>query len=243
MVKIDKRKKYFVVLDVETAGGLQDRLTYDVGFAIVDKKGNIYEERSFLIKEIFNDKSLMNSAYYSEKVPSYLNELAEGKHELVSFWEMREILLGLMVQYNVKTFCAYNLKFDMSALKNTTNYLMTGSVRGSYKFLTPNFKDINLMCIWSLACEVLFSQKSFASFAYKNGFYTQAGNFKTSAEVAYAYMTNNPEYEEEHKGLEDVYIETSILARCLRQNKKFISGIINMPFQLVTKTHGKVGSN
>lgn len=241
MVKIDRRRKYFVVLDVETAGGLEGRLTYDVGFAIVDKKGNIYEERSFLIKEIFEDKDLMNSAYYAEKVPSYLRELDEGKHQVVSFWEMREVLLGLMEQYKVSTFCAYNLKFDMSALKNTTNYLMTGNINGSYKFLTPNFKGIKLMCLWSLSCEVLFSQKSFASFAFKHKLYNaKTGNFRTTAEVAYAYMTNNPTYKEEHKGLEDVYIETEIMARCLRQNKKFISGIINMPFRLVVKTHGKV---
>lgn len=130
----------------------------------------------------------------------------------------------------------------MSALKNTTNYLLSNgeTVKGKYKFLTPQFKELNLLCIWSLACEVLFSQKSFATFAVKHGFVTEAGNYKTSAEVAYAYMTNNPSYTEEHKGLEDVYIETEILARSLRQKKKFVSGIINMPFRLVTKVHGKV---
>lgn len=243
-LKADKRKKYFLVLDVETAGTLNQKLTYDVGFAVVDKTGKIYAERSYIIKEIFEQKHLMNTAYYAEKVPSYLKEINEGKHQVVSFWKMREELFRLMTEYNTQTFCAYNLNFDMNALKNTTNYLLNDchSVNGNYKFLTPQFKNLKLLCIWSLACETLFHQKSFAKFAVKNGFYSEAGNYRTSAEVAYAYMTNEPTYKEEHKGLEDVYIEAQILARCLRQKKKFVSGIIPMPYRLVTKVHGKVSS-
>ena len=65
--KIDNRKKYYLVLDVETTGGLGNPLIYDLGFAICDKKGNIYEKRSFIIKEIFDNKRLMDTAYYKEK--------------------------------------------------------------------------------------------------------------------------------------------------------------------------------
>lgn len=240
--KVDKRKKYIMVMDVETAGGLEKKLVYDLGFAIADKKGNIIESRSYLIEEIFEDTNLMNSAYYSEKVPSYRKELAEGKHELVSFWKAREELLLMAEHYGVQTFSAYNLNFDMSALKNTTNYLMSGrkSHKGKYSFLTPTFKHAELLCIWSLACEVLFSQKSFAKFAFKNGFYSEAGNYRTSAEVAYRYMTNDPDFVEEHKGLEDVKIEAEILGRCFKQNKKYLSGIISHPWRLVTNEHGKI---
>lgn len=240
--KVDKRKKYIMVMDVETAGGLAQKLVYDLGFAIVDKKGTIIEERSYLIQEIFEDKQLMDSAYYAEKVPSYRKELAEGKHELVSFWQAREELLLMAEHYGVQTFAAYNLNFDMSALKNTTNYLMSGmkSHKGKYKFLTPTFKNADMLCIWSLACEVLFSQKSFAKFAFKNGKYSEAGNYKTSAEVAYQYMINDPDFVEVHKGLEDVRIEAEILGRCLKQNKKYISGIISHPWRMVTNQHGKV---
>ena len=239
---VDKRKKYIMVMDVETAGGLEQKLVYDLGFAVVDKKGNIIEERSYIIREIFEDKNLMDSAYYSEKVPMYRKGLAEGKHTLVSFWQAREELLLMAEHYGVKTFSAYNLNFDMSALKNTTNYLMSGmkSHKGNYKFLTPNFKGSEMLCIWSLACEVLFSQKSFAKFAFNNGKFSQAGNYRTSAEVAYQYMTNDPDFVEEHTGLEDVRIEAEILGRCFRQNKKFVSGIISHPWRMVTKEHGKI---
>ena len=52
-IKIDRRKKYILVLDVETAGDVEKNpLCYDVGFLVADKKGNIYEEHSFAISEI-----------------------------------------------------------------------------------------------------------------------------------------------------------------------------------------------
>lgn len=241
MVKIDKRKSYTMVLDVETAGTLAQRLTYDIGLAIADKKGNIVEERSFLIQEIFMDRPLMATAYYAQKIPSYYQDLIEGKHELVSFEYARNEIFSLLEKYNVKTFSAYNLNFDLSALKNTYNYINTGDVKGGLDFFEPkHFEQMKLKCIWSYACEVLYSQKSFAKFATDNGFYTEKGNYKTSAEVGYAYMTNNPDFVEEHRGLDDVRIEVAIMARCNRQNKKHLSGILGSPWRLVVNTHGAV---
>lgn len=59
-MKVDKRKKYVMVLDVETTNNnIEDRehndgLVYDIGFVVADKQGNIYAKRSFAIKEIFD---------------------------------------------------------------------------------------------------------------------------------------------------------------------------------------------
>ena len=38
-------------------------------------------------------------------------------------------------------------------------------------------------------------------------------------------MTQNPNFEEKHTGLEDVKIEVQIMARCFRQHKKMDKGI------------------
>ena len=45
-------------------------------------------------------------------------------------------------------------------------------------------------------------------------------NIKTSAETVFAYMTKNEKYEECHTGLQDVLIETQIMAKCFAQHKK-----------------------
>ena len=66
--KIDKRKKYVIVLDTETCPvdksfekvDPYNMWAYDIGFAVVDKKGNVYETRSFVNADIFlQEKDLM----------------------------------------------------------------------------------------------------------------------------------------------------------------------------------------
>lgn len=225
--KIDKRRKYIMVVDVETAGGFDNPLVYDIGVAITDKKGNIYDTRSFIIEEIFSNTKLMSSAYYSKKVPLYHTKLAEGKAELISFINAREQILNLLSEYKVSQISAYNLLFDMGALTNTSKKLNV-----SNKFLTSEFKDIDCKDIWAFACSNLYTQKTFQKVAMKNGWYSAAGNLQTTAEVGYRYITGENDFIEEHTGLADVLIECKIMAKCYSQNKKKVANIISHPWKI-----------
>lgn len=234
--KVDKRKKYIMVLDVETAGNIGKPLVYDLGFAVIDKKGNIYEEKSFVISEIFDNQKLMEGAYYSNKLPLYYEGLENGKYQKVSFMKAREEFLKLMYKYDISTISAYNLNFDMRALK-TTMEKFNGK---GMKFLTADFKDIDLLCIWSFACEVLYSRKSFINFIDKHNYMTPKGNPLTNAEVGYQYITGNTDFEEAHMGLDDVRIEAKILAKCIAQKKRHDSGILGSPWNIVAKYNKSV---
>ncbi|MCB7071799.1 hypothetical protein LIZ76_18065, partial [Caldibacillus sp. 210928-DFI.2.22] len=75
-------------------------------------------------------------------------------------------------------------------------------------------KNLEINCIWHMACQTIFSQKSFPKWAFENGYYSKAGNLKTNAEVAYNWMMKTTDFVEEHTGLADVYIETAIMAWC-----------------------------
>ena len=229
--KVDKRKKYIMCLDVETAGNIGSPQVYDIGFAITDKKGNIYQKYSFVISEIFDNEKLMSTAYYACKVPMYLKDLEEGKALKVKFLEMREVFLKCMEVYNIEMVSAYNLNFDMRALRNTTEKLF-GKGR---RFLTSEYKDVDLMCIWSFACEVLYSRPSFINFIDKYNLMTEKGNPLTNAEVGYRYVSGDINFEEAHRGLQDVEIECQILAKCFAQRKKHESGILGSPWNIVAK--------
>ncbi len=229
--KVDRRKKYIMCLDVETAGNIGSPQIYDIGFAITDKKGNIYQKYSFVISEIFDNKKLMDTAYYACKIPMYLKDLEEGNALKVKFLEMREVFLKCMEVYNVEMISAYNLNFDMRALKNTTEKLFGKGKR----FLTSEYKDVDLMCIWSFACEVLYSRPSFINFIDKHNLMTEKGNPLTNAEVGYRYISGNTEFVEAHRGLEDVEIECQILAKCYAQKQKHESGILGSPWNIVAK--------
>jgi hypothetical protein len=213
-----------LMLDVETAGGFNEKLVYDLGVAVVLPNGEIIESHSFIIDEIFNNAGLMNSAYYAEKVPSYKAEIAQGMHEVVPFAFALNKVKELIYAYDLKIVSAYNLAFDLDAIWKTSKTLL------GYNY---GFKGLERLCIWSLACETIFQQTTYQKVAIRENWVSEAGNLKTSAEHAYRYITGDYKFVEQHKGLADVQIEAEIMAKCFRQKKKTISGIIQMPWKLV----------
>lgn len=209
---IDRRKKYMIVIDVETCGSFSNPIVYDIGYAICDKKGNIYEKNSIVISELFFDKyDLLRSAYYAEKLPYYYNNIGT-EFTLLTFENAKQEINNIMKLYGVTEVWAYNCNFDKNALDNTNRFLTS----------TENFfeTDITYHCIWRYAVNTILQQKMCFSFAkdYPTIAISDKGNMKTSAEFCYSYMINKP-FEEKHTGLQDVLIECAILARCIRQHK------------------------
>lgn len=208
-------KKYYLVLDVETANSTEDALVYDLGYVVCDKKGNIYEADSFIVSDIFFEEAdLMQSAYYAKKIPTYLEGIKNRAFNVVTFKQAREKLLNAIKNYKVEAVCAYNANFDYTALNTTQRWL----TKSKYRYFLPY--GTKVYCIWHMACQLICTQKNYIRFCLENGFVSPSGNIKTSAETVYAYMTNNADYDENHTGLEDVLIETKILAKCFAQHKR-----------------------
>lgn len=221
----DKRIHYYLVLDVETANGLDDPLVYDIGGCVCDKQGRIYTSFSFTIRDIFvYERELMRTAYYSDKIPSYIAEHQQGTRKMVSFYEARKHILELMRAYNITDVCAYNAHFDRNALNTTQRWLTKSKQRYFFPYGT------NFICIWNMACQTLCQRKTYKQFCEQHNFTSNrkgepnAKNYSTSAETVYKYLILDPLYKEEHKGLDDVMIETYIFARCFTAKKKFYNG-------------------
>ena len=208
-------KDYYLVLDVETANSTNDPLVYDLGFAVCDRKGNIYEAESYVVSDIFyKETELMQTAYYHEKLPKYYEGIKEKAFKVINFYTAKKRIADLIEQYNIKAVCAYNASFDTKALNTTQRYL----TNSKYRYFLPYGTEI--YCIWHMACQVICTQKRYIKFCLDNGFVSENGNIKTSAETVFAYMTKNKKYEECHTGLQDVLIETQIMAKCFAQHKK-----------------------
>lgn len=230
-------KKFFIVLDTETANSVEQPLPYDVGWAVVDKKGNIYKQFSFVVYEIFcEQKELMKTAYYAEKIPQYEKDIQAGTRKIASICSIRKILIECMKRYNTKTVYAYNMGFDKRALNNDIRYITKSWLRWFFPYGTE-FK-----CIWHMACTCILNRPTFIRFAEDNGFISEAGNIQTSAEVAYKYITKNINFVESHTGLEDVKIETAILAYCFRQHKKFDDSINSACWTKVQKFRKEIAA-
>lgn len=224
-MKIDHRKNYYVVLDTETCPLDKDlkevtpfnMFVYDIGFAVVDKKGKVYESYSYIVRDIFiTEKDLMKSAYYAEKIPMYWEDIKAGRRKIVSLYEARQKLKEVCDKYNVKAICAHNARFDYNSLNNTERWVTKSKVRYFYPY------GVDLYDTMKMAQDTIAKQKSYIRFCERNGYMTKHKKPRpqTKAEVIYKYISGNNDFIESHTGLEDVMIEKEILAHCFRQHKK-----------------------
>lgn len=194
-----------MIIDTETANGLEQPLPYDIGYIIFDdKSGRVLCARSFVVAEIFLDNDLMNSAYYAEKKPQYWTEIKDGSRTMKKLINIRRTILDDMARWNVSEVGAYNMQFDQRAISNDTRYITASLIRWLFPYGTRFF------CIWNMACTSICQTDEYIEFILDNEMLTEKGNIPTSAEAVYAFLEGNKDFAEAHTGLEDVRIEKAI---------------------------------
>ncbi len=202
-------KMKYIMLDTETANSIDDPLCYDIGFAVIDEKGNVYREHSFAVAEIFLDKELMASAYFAEKIPNYWKEIQNGTRKLAKLNTIRKILAETMKEFDINAIVAHNARFDYRSTAKTQRYL-TGS---KYRHFLPYGTEI--YDTLKMAREVLKDDVEYDNFCYENNYLTKRGCKRYTAEILYRFFTGNNDFVEKHTGLEDVSIEKVIFAECM----------------------------
>lgn len=223
MAKIDRRKNYYMVLDTETAntfadskGGLDtsNALVYDFGYAIVDKKGNFYKTASYINKDVFLMPSVMNSAYYAEKIPNYWKDLVAGKRKMASLYEIRKDIADTLKEFDCVAVCAHNARFDYGACNSTERYITKSKYRYFFPYGTVIYDTLKM------ARSVICSQPSYKKWCKENGYITKNNQCRATAEILYRYISGISDFDEKHTAFEDVEIESKIMAHCFRQHKK-----------------------
>lgn len=213
-----RNKDYYIVVDTETTPiekatdvNAFNMLVYDIGWLVVDRKGKIYERKSFIVQEIFFDTEKMSSAYYAKKLPLYYNDLKNCLRVVTTFENAINELITDFENYNCKAFLAYNASFDVGALQTTSEYLK------------KNYNFYNLYPFWDLlkmARFVISKRPTYKKFCESNNYITKKNRVQVKAETVYRYITKNVDFIESHTALEDAIIESEIFAFLNRQHKK-----------------------
>lgn len=204
-----------LMIDTETTGSLDKPLNYNVGCAVIDRYGKIYETLSACVKEIFRDRSdLMQSAYYACKIPLYEMQLANGEMVLLTLQELKERIADMCKRWNIKIWCAHNARFDYRAMNNTIRFLTEDVQR---YFLPYGLTAWDTMV---MAQDVICTMPTYRKFCEKNGYICKNGQLRKTAEILYRFIMKDNDFVEEHRALEDVLIEAEILTYCFRKHKK-----------------------
>lgn len=201
------RKTIYCTLDTETIGGASSPTgMYNVGCIIHDNTGNIFASCSLLVMEHYD--KIRNDDYAKKNFPLYKQRLESGDISAVSTEnEAYNIILNLCKRYNVKYVMAYNSSFDFC--------------KTCFKNLLDEFEFID---IYLIALQTITHKKSYAKFCSKHSLKAKRAGSNccgTGVEAVYAYLTNNPTFQEEHTAMSDALNEMEIFLACHKMHKKY----------------------
>lgn len=196
-----------IVFDTETAN-LEKPFCYDLGYCVYDTdRQMVVAKRSYIVADVWNNMMLFTTAYYADKRAKYEDMLANRemtKHK----WEW----VANKVAADVETFgitdgYAFNSDFDERVFKFCSEW-----------FRTPNPLDnVKIHDIRGYVHKFLAFTKAYQDFCEKHGCFTDSGNYSTTAESVYRFITNDADFAEAHTALADAEIETEILCECIRR--------------------------
>ena len=209
----------FIVIDTETTNSIDDPLCYDVGWAVVDIFGTVYEKYSYVVADIFLDKELMSSAYFADKIPQYWEDIKNGSRELKSFFNIKKLFADCVKRNFVTIILAHNARFDYRSLNLTSRFLTSSKFRYFFPF------GLEIWDTLKMSRMVLKEIDDYGEFCYTNNYLTKRLCKRYTAEIIYRFITGNNDFEESHTGLEDVLIEKEIFVFCISHQPE-IDGIL-----------------
>lgn len=201
--------KLFCTLDTETLQGINNpMLAYNIAGIIHDRFGHIVAVFNYLIAELFDQ--IRYDDYAKKNFGKYQEMINSGSVTLVpTVDDAIKSIDALLSYYGVKEIAAYNANFDL--VRGACSALMTDRI---------------LIDTWMTSLETICQKKAYRDFCAANGFVNKkSGVCKTSAETVYAFLTNDPDYSEEHTAMEDSKIEMAIFAACIKTHKKMSKGV------------------
>lgn len=212
--KIDKRRHYGLLVDTETAGPTSKPLFYDIGWIVIDTRGNAYERRNFINRDVFYDMyELMDTCYYKDKLPEYINRIRMQEVEVLTTAEIREIFLEDYFKYNADFMLAHNIPFDYRALNNTMR-TVTDGMQGFFTPYNAQYWDLLKMV------KIIVEKPKYRMFCKNNNFVTPSGMPSKTAETLFRFLSGQHDFIEEHTALADCEIELEIFKKCQNMHCK-----------------------
>lgn len=189
-----------LVFDTETIS-VGKQFIYNLGYQVVSPDGSVLVERDLVIRQVYDNKPLFETAYYAEKRPLYTNGMRSRRMKKVSWGDACRIMAKDIKDHKVADGYAFNSSFDERAFY--FNHLF-------FKNKVRPLDGIRVHDIMSYI-KVFAETEDYKKFCKANGFVCKNGRVKRTAESCYAFISNNGCYREQHIALADSRIEKDIL--------------------------------
>lgn len=199
-----------LVFDTETAGSFNKPFCYNIGYVIYDTEtDHTLVSKDFVVEQVWHNEMLFTSAYYADKRPLYVNRMRARQTKMSKFGYICREMARDIENFNVTSAYAYNSPFDDNVFKFNCDW---------YKCINP-FDNIPIFDIRGYVHNFLIDNK-YKEFCETYKFFTESGNYSTTAETVFRYVSYDLEFNEEHTALADSEIELEILLDMVRRGAK-----------------------
>ena len=194
-----------MIFDTETTS-LDKPFCYNIGYQIVDTEtGETLVARDFVVEQVWHNLPLFSSAYYADKRPIYVNRMRSRAVIMDKFGYICRQMIRDIKQYEVAHAYAYNSPFDEKVFNFNCDW---------YKCSNP-FDTVQIHDIRGYAHQFIVDEK-YIAYCEEHNLFTESGNYSSTAEAVYRYISGKDDFDEEHTALSDSVIETEILFYAMR---------------------------
>lgn len=194
-----------VVFDTETTN-LEKPFCYNIGYVIFDTDTEkTVLKREFVIEQVWHNPMLFSTAYYANKRELYVTRMKARKIIMDKYGYVCQQMIRDFKAYEVTYAYAYNAPFDTKVFAWNCEW---------FKCNNP-FDNIEILDIRGCVHEFIAHSKAFQDFCERQEKFTESGNYSTTAETLFQFLTGNSDFEEEHTALADSEIELEILLYCV----------------------------
>ena len=193
-----------MIFDTETTS-LEKPFCYNIGYVIIDPQtAEIIIKRDFVVEQVWHNPMLFSTAYYANKRDLYIGSMRGRKASMDKFGYICQRMIRDIKNYEVSSAYAYNSSFDERVFNFNCDW---------FKCNNP-FDTIPIYDIRGYAHHFLCDD-DFKKWCEEHNAFSESGNYSTSAENMYRYISGCVDFVEAHTALADSEIETEILLTTL----------------------------
>ena len=215
-----------MIFDTETTS-LDKPFCYNIGYMIVNTDGEYICSRDFVVEQVWHNPMLFTTAYYANKREIYIKSMRQRKTKMDKFGYICQQMIRDIKNFEVTSAYAYNSPFDEKVFNFNCDW---------FKCNNP-FDNIPIFDIRGYAHHYICGD-DFKQWCEEYNAFSESGNYSTTAENIYRYITNNTDFVEEHTALADSEIETDILLFALDMGAEIETNY--KPFRTIARPQKKV---
>ena len=189
-----------MIFDTETTS-LDKPFCYNIGYQIIDTEtAETLVARDYVVEQVWHNLPLFSSAYYADKRPIYVQRMRSRKVVMDKFGYICRQMSRDLKFFEVEHAYAYNSPFDVKVFDFNCDW---------YKCSNP-LDTVQVHDIRGYVHHFIIDEQ-YKAYCEEHGLFTESGNYSTTAEAVYRYLSGEDDFDEEHTALADADIESMIL--------------------------------